>query len=75
MLGVRIGKTTYVMALRSHSLQSHFTSHGLLTHAGRTPLPQVGLLRLLLGDTLVHDLGVLTLCMWSAKVLRIDETG
>jgi len=39
-----------------HSLIS--TALPLLTHAGRTPLPQIGLFRLLLAHTLVHDLSV-----------------
>jgi hypothetical protein len=33
----------------------------LLAHAGRTPLPDLRLLRLLLRDALVHDLSILVL--------------
>merc|ERR1711977_632743 len=33
-------------------------ARNLLAHAGSTPLPDLGLLGLFLGDTLVHDLGV-----------------
>lgn len=36
-------------------------ARNLLAHAGSTPLPDLGLLGLLLGDTLVHDLGVVVL--------------
>jgi hypothetical protein len=47
--------------MRPSLMMQTYHSGALLAHAGRTPLPDLGLLRLLLRDTLVHDLRVLVL--------------